>query len=275
MQRPDQPPRYIPNAIIYKGYVVQLAQRGVGKSWEEGGITAGGDGDTWTVWERYEEVMKPYFDGAKVTDGVKEPLRKLETVEQVFAAGMGRYLLKFGAQDGYIITNQDEEKAEKQRQHDQAVAEKQLPVPVTSGYFGLRIGERLPATDWQKIKHLAEYHKGDESDMEWLDDHGHLAREAGPCSKPDAEAASNLQRVKVLDMQGPDIYGGGAWLHVDGDDLFYVRNNGMDGDDWSRNNYPTGGAGAICYRIPGSAHLVAEIRTWVESLGKYAIYAEE
>src|SRR5690606_8698756 len=127
-----------------------------------------GDGDTWTVYERYEEFMQPYFDGAKVTPEIKERLKGLTTVDEVFAAGMEDYLLKFGAQDGYVITNQDAERAEKEAMHQQAVAEKQLPIPVSYGYFGLQIGERLPPETWAKIKHFATYHKGDESDLEWL-----------------------------------------------------------------------------------------------------------
>ena len=350
MQRPGQQPRFVPDCTLYQGiYIAQAAQVGRGKSWEDGGIGPGGDGDTWTVWERYEEILKPFFNGAKVTEEMRPALDNLETIQDVFAAGMEEYLLKFGVQDGYTITNRDEETRAAQAEHDRAVAEKKVPISVTPGYFGLRIGERLPADDWAKIKYLAEYHRGDESDLEWLDDQGHinvppadvrgwyyesevitmltglgytvqysgqtvttpaemqaieheerrqaeahyarvkeikaeaarwkasivnLARAAGPCTKQEAEAAAALPTTRLLDMQGPDIYGGGAWLHVAGPDLYYVRNNGMDGDDWSRNNYDTGGAGAICYRLNGCAHLVADIRTWVDSLGQYSGYAE-
>lgn len=344
-------PRYIPNAFIYKGYVVAIRSVGRGKSWEEGGFTAGGDGDTWTVYERYEEIMQPYFDGSKVNkvEGLKDRLRTLETVHDVFAAGLEEYLLQYGEQPGYRIWNSDEESTEKQRAHEQEVAEKKIPVPVTHGFFGLRLGERLPADTWTKIKHLADYHKGDDDDLEFLDDQGHIgvkgyevrgwyyrgevvetltalgytvqyhgqtvttaddlaaarkerdrqadahyarvkeikqkaseyrrritdaAHQVGPCSEEQAEHARALPRTYILDMKGPDIYGGGSWLHADGDDLYYVANNGMDGDDWSRNNYGTGGAGAICYHLPGQAHILTEIRNWVASIGDYAIYAE-
>lgn len=352
MQRPGQPPRYVPNCTLYEGvYIAQVAQVGRGKSWEDGGIGPGGDGDTWTVWERYEEILKPFFNAAKIeSPEIKTALSSLETIQDVFAAGMEQYLLKFGIQDGYTITDRDEETKAAQAAHERAVAEKQVPIPVYFGYFGLSIGERLPAEDWVKINQLAEYHTGDESDLEWLDDQGYidvrasdvrgwyykpevielltglgytvqyagqhintpaemqaiaaelrrldaehvarvkeikaeaarwkasilnLARTAGPCTRQEAEAAAALPTVRLLDMQGPDIYGGGAWLHVAGDDLFYVRNNGMDGDDWSRNNYDTGGAGAICYRLPNCAYLVPEIRAWVDSLGQYSGYATE
>ena len=55
------------------------------------------------------------------------------------------------------------------------------------------------------------------------------------------------------------IYGGGDWFVVGADWIWYCRNNGADGDDWSRNNVRTGGAGAIGWRVPYSAELAAEI----------------
>lgn len=345
MQRPGQQPRYIPNATIWNGYVVSVTKAGRGKSWDEGGMF-NGEGDTWTVWERYEEILKPYFDGTKVAaDGVRDKLEKLETAQDVIAAGMGKYLLRFGEQEGYTIVNNDEEAFKKEAQHEAEVADKKHPIPIAFGYFGIRIGEKIPAADWQKIKHLATYHKGDDDDLEWLDDQGHigvkgyeirgwyykrevveiltsigytvqyhghtvktadelaaakaqrdneksehyarvkeikrqadeferriLSAAVNPCSEAEAQHAATLERIKILDMQGPDIYGGGAWLHLDGEDLYYVQNNGMDGDDWSRNNYRTGGAGAICYRIPGGAGILREIEAWIETLGEYEVY---
>ncbi len=53
---------------------------------------------------------------------------------------------------------------------------------------------------------------------------------------------------RLLDTQ--NIYGGGDWFVVGKSGIWYVRNNGMDGDDWSRNNVRTGGAGAIGWKIP-------------------------
>lgn len=53
---------------------------------------------------------------------------------------------------------------------------------------------------------------------------------------------------RVVDTQ--DAYGAGSWFVVGGDWIWYVKNNGMDGDDWSRNNVVTGGAGAIGWKIP-------------------------
>lgn len=57
----------------------------------------------------------------------------------------------------------------------------------------------------------------------------------------------------------PDIYGGGSWFVIQPDAIWWVENNGADGDDWSRNNVRTGGAGAIGWRIPTDPGLVDQI----------------
>ena len=48
------------------------------------------------------------------------------------------------------------------------------------------------------------------------------------------------------------IFGGGEWINIDDDRVFYVKNNGSDGDDWSRNNVETGGAGGIGWILKDS-----------------------
>jgi len=62
----------------------------------------------------------------------------------------------------------------------------------------------------------------------------------------------------ILDDQ--NAYGGGSWWVIGPDWIWYVRNNGMDGDDWSRNNVRTGGAGAIGWRVPYDATIDATLR---------------
>ena len=46
-----------------------------------------------------------------------------------------------------------------------------------------------------------------------------------------------------------NMYGSGERIVLDGDYVWYIRNNGMDGDAWDQNNYSTGGAGAIAYKV--------------------------
>lgn len=60
-----------------------------------------------------------------------------------------------------------------------------------------------------------------------------------------------------------DIYGGGRWFVIQPEWIWYVRNNGHDGDDWGRNNVQTGGAGAIGVRIKYNKELAAKIRKLV------------
>lgn len=71
-------------------------------------------------------------------------------------------------------------------------------------------------------------------------------------SESDCNKIRDLPEIlfENLDITGANIYGGGFWMHADDKFLYLVQNNGMDGDDWSRNNYGTGGAGAICMRAP-------------------------
>ncbi len=57
----------------------------------------------------------------------------------------------------------------------------------------------------------------------------------------------------------PDIYGGGEWIVIGPEWMWYCRNNGMDGDMWSCNNIRTGGAGAIGWRVPFEQRLADEI----------------
>lgn len=57
-----------------------------------------------------------------------------------------------------------------------------------------------------------------------------------------------------IDVAPQNLYGGGNWFVVepDGQYIWHITNNGMDGDDWSRNNVGTGGAGAIGFRFPAT-----------------------
>lgn len=57
-----------------------------------------------------------------------------------------------------------------------------------------------------------------------------------------------------------NIYGDGECWVINQDDIWYIRNNGADGDDWSTNNIRTGGAGAIGYRMPYDAVIAQKVR---------------
>lgn len=65
--------------------------------------------------------------------------------------------------------------------------------------------------------------------------------------------------IPEIGINGHNIYGSGTLLFADDSYLYVIDNNGMDGDDWSRNNLGTGGAGAIAYRTP----LTKEVERWL------------
>lgn len=57
-------------------------------------------------------------------------------------------------------------------------------------------------------------------------------------------------------MDTTNIYGGGHWWVIGISGIWYIEKNGMDGDDWSRNNV----AGSIGWRVAYSDELADRIR---------------
>lgn len=72
------------------------------------------------------------------------------------------------------------------------------------------------------------------------------------------EGDNSPEGERVLDTQ--TAYGGGDWFVIGTEHIWYVRNNGGDGDAWASNNVLTGGAGAIGWRVEFDAELAANIR---------------
>jgi hypothetical protein len=60
-----------------------------------------------------------------------------------------------------------------------------------------------------------------------------------------------------------NIYGGGSWYTVTEKYIYFVQNNGADGDDWGRNNIATAGAGAIGIRIQYNKEIEDLIKEYV------------
>jgi hypothetical protein len=83
-------------------------------------------------------------------------------------------------------------------------------------------------------------------------------------SEAEYPKTENKMRVEGEEIQHPtnpkNPWGGGEWWVIQKEWIWYVRNNGFDGDDWGRNNVQTGGAGAIGVRVPFSEELAAQIR---------------
>jgi hypothetical protein len=55
------------------------------------------------------------------------------------------------------------------------------------------------------------------------------------------------------DVRPQNLYGGGHWFIISGPRVWFIENNGADGDDWSHNNVRTGGAGAIGHYLDNDA----------------------
>lgn len=71
--------------------------------------------------------------------------------------------------------------------------------------------------------------------------------------------------------RGFTIYGGGECYIVTPDQaaqVWKLRNNGSDGDDWGRNNVRTGGAGAIGYLYPATPERLAFLANHCENVSE-------
>ncbi|NJN48447.1 MAG: hypothetical protein HC808_20515 [Candidatus Competibacteraceae bacterium] len=62
-------------------------------------------------------------------------------------------------------------------------------------------------------------------------------------------------------MNNQNLLGGGSWWLVDkpGNKIWYVQNNGADGDNWASNNVRTSGVGAIGWYVPYSAKIAQQL----------------
>ena len=73
--------------------------------------------------------------------------------------------------------------------------------------------------------------------------------------------------IRLIDIKGIclydsfSVYGGGLQIIEDADSVWYIQNNGADGDDWSNNHIQTGGAGAYGYCVPKSK-VLTELSDW-------------
>ena len=63
-------------------------------------------------------------------------------------------------------------------------------------------------------------------------------------------------------------YGGGTWFLVEPDAIWFIRNNGADGDDWSWNNLP----GCMGWRVRMDQKLVDELKEIERVIGLEQIH---
>lgn len=123
-----------------------------------------------------------------------------------------------------------------------------------SAFFDAQRARQTPA-DWQVFYAAADGRHVDE-----------LPEELRPLAQASADARAAMAAAK------PE---GGWWLPQrawermeawvrrarDGRSIWFVVNNGADGDDWSANNVRTGGAGAVGRRLPWSEELEQRARS--------------
>lgn len=64
----------------------------------------------------------------------------------------------------------------------------------------------------------------------------------------------------VVSGRNSIAYGGGDWFVITPSHIWFVQNNGGDGDDWGANNIVTGGAGAMGWRMPRTDELAQELQ---------------
>lgn len=77
--------------------------------------------------------------------------------------------------------------------------------------------------------------------------------------------AANLETEEKIiapgiEIKGHNIYGSGMYFIKKDGYLYFIKNNGMDGDDWSRNNFETAGAGAIATRL----QITEDVESWLK-----------
>lgn len=90
-------------------------------------------------------------------------------------------------------------------------------------------------------------------------------RKHGEFPKPEEGKLTSISGDRLFDAQ--NIYGGGSWFVIAPDHVWYVKNNGADGDAWGHNNVQTGGAGATGWRVPRTDELVAKLKAAQKELG--------
>jgi hypothetical protein len=78
------------------------------------------------------------------------------------------------------------------------------------------------------------------------------------------ERFQNAEKPEVVEaisgetyLDTRSVYGAGEAFVVTDTHVWHIRANGMDGDDWARNNY----AGSIAKRLPATDELVAAIKS--------------
>jgi len=76
----------------------------------------------------------------------------------------------------------------------------------------------------------------------------------------------HLSGERIILDNRTEMYGGGKWFVLENGYVWYVQNNGADGDAWDQNNVSTGGAGAIGWRVHDNGELAERIISLARAL---------
>ena len=86
-----------------------------------------------------------------------------------------------------------------------------------------------------------------------------MFKKKGKFPKPGSKLITLRGKKHMESDTSSILYGGGHWFVVESGKIWYVENNGADGDNWDYNNVSTGGAGAIGWYISFSDKLADRI----------------
>lgn len=122
-------------------------------------------------------------------------------------------------------------------------------VSVTRALREIEIG--IPETEQEyKAAERAQWEKDTRAD-----ELNHLRRAIAEFIRKNGTRPTDHQPAGKTLLDTQDIYGGGDWFVVSNEEIWYIQNNGADGDNWSHNNVRTGAAGAIGWMIPADSQI--------------------
>ncbi len=178
--RPGQTSKFIPNAFNFKGYLVSKSQKGVGKATEKGGMNSYGEGETWEEYDKYEDFFKPYFNNEIVVkdfdkQAFKNKYAELD-VRKIIGTEAEKTLIKWGTNVGGLLIEDVEAIKEKtQAQEEKKIANKEIPIEIGDGHFGLYLRQRVPLSVFDLIKSFGKYWSASEID-DWNEDMDDFSR---------------------------------------------------------------------------------------------------
>lgn len=85
--------------------------------------------------------------------------------------------------------------------------------------------------------------------------------------KPKSESEMLIVKGKSIEDPAyrPNIYGGGHEWIINDKEIWEIRHNGHDGDNWALNNVATGGAGSIGHKVNYSKELEELIQKYIKT----------